>query len=147
MFDINSQEKQAHHQFMTLSSDQQKEVKNHELFGNAAAYHAATAFTDHAEKNGTPENQSDAQNMILGYAKDFVDTQIDTKGLKLEKEQAMKYTATILQDRFNSNYDTWQMKYTTPNKAFDDWSSTEKQNGDSYNNNGNGNINVYNRPY
>lgn len=70
-------------QYMTLSADQHKEIGNHELFGNAAAYHvraskvidalrandfvtfqAATAFTDHVEKNGLPESQPEAQKLM-----------------------------------------------------------------------------------
>lgn len=68
---------------MTLNAEQHKEIGNHKLFGNAAAYHvrpsevieailandfvsfqAATAFTDHVEKNGLPESQPEAQKLM-----------------------------------------------------------------------------------
>jgi len=130
MFDINSQEKQAHHQFMSIGPDQHKDISNHELFGNAAAYHAAASFTDHCEKNGVPENTAEAQKLVLGYANDFVNTQIDSKDLKLDKEEAMKYAAQCLGPQMTSaSPASWRMGHTPPTgrKAFDTWTSTAKE--------------------
>jgi len=115
---------------MALSPDQQKEVKNNELFGNAAAYHAATAFTDHVEAKGLPESQAEAQKTIIGYAQDFIDNHVDNKGVGIEKEQALKMASESLQKTIDDpNPEAWRIKHDTSGKAFDTWASPEKQQG------------------
>ncbi|KLO12937.1 hypothetical protein SCHPADRAFT_890421 [Schizopora paradoxa] len=103
MFDLNSKE-EAHHQL-----------------------EAAVAFTDHCAKNGAPEDATEAQRLVLGYANGFVNKEIDSKGIKIDKTQAMQYAAQSLMPKLAStNPEDWKIGHITPTKAFDDWKSIAK---------------------
>jgi len=127
MFDASSKERQAHHQFMTLSSEQQKLVDNHDLFGSAAAFHAVNAYSDHCEKYGAPKDSSEASKIINGFASSFITKEsADKEMAAVDSQQALHYATQTLSDQMaNKSSDEWVMK-TAPSKTFDMWTQSVK---------------------
>ncbi|KLO11900.1 hypothetical protein SCHPADRAFT_905576 [Schizopora paradoxa] len=127
MFSTDSKERQAHHLFMSLNSDQYKEFRNHELLGKAAAYHAAVEFTDHVQCFGLPQTQVMAQNLIIDKARSFICCYINSKGLALETGKAMDYALKSLYKTIhNPNPVAWRITHTTPRNALQGWSAGDE---------------------
>ncbi|KLO04752.1 hypothetical protein SCHPADRAFT_896792 [Schizopora paradoxa] len=129
MYDINSQERQAHHMFMTMSAFEYRQINNHELLGLAAAYHAACKFTDWVHiNNRLPQTHVHAQNKIISYARSFIKEQIQTKNLNLDLGRAEQFALASLYKRiYNPNPAAWRVEHMTLARAFENWREPEEQ--------------------
>ncbi|KLO11906.1 hypothetical protein SCHPADRAFT_891187 [Schizopora paradoxa] len=118
---------------MSLTPEQYQSLDNHELFGKAAAYHAAVQFTEHVENFGLPQTQVKAQTLIIDLARAFICSNITGKGLTLEKGKAMDFALkSLYKTIYNPNPVAWRVTHTIPFDALKGWTAGDEDYYKSY---------------
>ncbi|KAF8867978.1 hypothetical protein CPB85DRAFT_1367872 [Mucidula mucida] len=89
-FDSSSDEAQAYDQVVNAPH---KVELSHELLAAAASYEAAKAYENHVSANGKPDSHAQAKELLAGFAGEFVDRMVETKGLDYVDKERAQYQA------------------------------------------------------